>query len=266
MDILSQLVTGGLSTSVPLPSLSTVAVVVIPLLLASILNHLIQRFVRVPKNLESPRTKTYMSVTQSIITTIIYLIAVYYILLQLHINVTPLFASAGVIGIIVGLGIRPFIEDFFTGILILTQDTIRVGDYVEIAGAQGITEALGLRTVRIKDQHGAIHVFPNREIKKIVNYSRRQARVVIDIPIKTNQPLDKAITALTHALTKLRKDKILGPLILEGSVVQGVEHIHGGSLVIRILILTRAAFRWDTARKYRYLALKELTKANIALA
>jgi len=195
----------------------------------------------------------------------IYIVAAYYVLTQLNINVTPLFASAGVLGIIIGLGVRSFIEDFFTGILILTQDTISVGDYVEIGGAQGITEAVGLRTVRLKDQNGAIHIFPNREIKKIVNYSRRLARVVVDVPIKSNQPVDRSIRALEQAIEELKKDKVLSARISEGSHVQGVERITGNSIAVRVLIITRAAFRWDTARRYRYLALRQLEKTKIEL-
>ncbi len=244
---------------------NTILTVIVPFIVASLLSRIINQYIRIPKNLESPRTKTYLATAQSLLTMFIYIVAAYYVLTQLHINVTPLFASAGVIGIILGLGVRSFIEDFFTGILILTQDTISVGDYVEIGGAQGITEAVGLRTVRIKDQNGAIHIFPNREIKKIVNYSRRLARVVVDVPIKSNQPVDRAIKALERAITELKKDRVLATLISEGSHVQGVERINGGSIAIRVLIITRAAFRWDTARRYRYLALRQLEKGKILL-
>lgn len=246
-------------------SIHSVLTVILPFVIATALSRIINRYIHIPKNLESPRTKTYLATMQSLLTMTIYVIAAYYVLTQLHINVTPLFASAGVIGIIIGLGVRSFIEDFFTGILILTQDTISVGDYVEIGGAQGITEAVGLRTVRIKDQNGAIHIFPNREIKKIVNYSRRLARVVIDVPIQSNQPVDRAIKALERAITELKKDKVLSTLISEGSRVQGIERISGGSVAIRVLIITRAAFRWDTARRYRYLALRQLEKSKILL-
>jgi small-conductance mechanosensitive channel len=248
------------------PHLDVVLIILVPLGLALVLSRFIHRHMKIPKNMESSRNKTYFSAAQGLISNILYFIALYYILTQLHINVTPLFASAGVIGIIIGLGVRSLIEDFFTGLFILTQDTIRVGDYVEIGGASGITEAVDLRTVRIKDQNGAIHIFPNREVKKIVNYSRRQARVTIDIPIKSNQSIDKATRAMDQALKKIKKNPALGPLIAEGSGVQGIEHIGGSSINIRTLILTKAAFRWDVARQYRYLVLKELAKSKILLA
>ncbi len=249
-----------------LPSLHRIIIIIFPFIIALLANYSIQRFLHVPKNLESTRAITYIAAIKSILTVILYILAISYVLLQLQINITPLFASAGIIGLIVGLGIRSLLEDIFTGVFILTQDTIRVGDYVEIEGAQGITETLGFRTVRIKDQNGAIHIFPNREIKKIVNYSRRQARVVIDIPIKPNQSIDQVFKALKKALTTIKKDPVLKLLISETSSVQGIEDIHQGRIIIRVLILTRAAFRWDVARKYRYLVIQQLEKEKILLA
>lgn len=250
---------------VNIPYLQGAFIALIPVLTAIFIDKIILRAVHVPKNLESPRTRTYLSVAKSTLRTIIYIIALYYVFVILNINVTPLFASAGVVGIILGLGVRSFIEDFFTGVLILTQDTISVGDYVDISGSEGITEAIGLRTVRLRDQNGAVHIFPNREIKKIINYSRRQARVVVDIPIKSNQSIDKIFLIFNKSLATLRKHKELGPYVQQGSMIQGVETISGSSLVIRSLILTRASLRWSVAREYKYIVLRELSKAKILL-
>ncbi|MCL4200652.1 mechanosensitive ion channel family protein [Patescibacteria group bacterium] len=243
-----------------------ISFVALPFIVAIVVNKLLQRFIRVPKNLDSARTATYITVLKSMLTFIIYAIAGYMTFQALKIDMTPVFASAGVLGIIIGLGLRSFIEDIFTGIFILTEDTIRVGDYVDIGGSEGITESLGLRTVRIRDKNGAVHIFPNREIKKIINYSKRQARVIADFPIKSNQPLDGVLTALGHAMSEIKKDKRLGQYIQENSRIEGVEAINPGHVVVRVLILTRASERWNAARTFRKLALQELEKANILLA
>jgi small-conductance mechanosensitive channel len=240
--------------------------IAVPIVSAIVVNWLAQRFVRVPKNLDSPRTQTYFSMAKSVISLTVYVLAGYYIFSYLNINVTPLFASAGVIGLVIGLGMRSFFEDLFTGLLILTQDTISVGDYVKIGDTEGITEALGLRTVRVRDSSGAIHIYPNREIKKIVNYSRRQARVVITISVQPNQPVDAVFKALKRALVKLRKDKKIGASIQANSQILGVEDIGRGHVDISVLILTKASLRWATARRFRYLALNELNRAKILMA
>lgn len=240
--------------------------VLVPAALAAALNIAQKRFIHVPKNLESPRANTYVSVLKSFLSVFIYIIALYYILTVLKINMTPIFASAGAVGIIIGLGLRAFIEDFFTGMFILTEDTIRVGDYVDIGGAEGVTESLGLRTVRIRDKNGAVHIFPNREIKKIINYSRRQARVIVDFPVKTNQPIEEIMDVLESALELLKKDKIVGSSIHANSRVEGVDSIHAGHIIIRTLILTKASDRWSAGRTFRRIALKELYKAKMLLA
>jgi len=247
-------------------NVETVAKILIPTVIAAALNIAQKRFIQVPKNLESPRTNTYVSVLKSFLSVFIYVMALYYIFTVLQINMTPIFASAGAVGIIIGLGLRSFIEDFFTGMFILTEDTVRVGDYVDIGGSEGVTESLGLRTVRIRDKNGAVHIFPNREIKKIVNFSRRQARVIVDFPVKTNQPIDDVIGVLEQSLVILRKDKIVGASIHENSRVEGVDSIHPGHIIVRTLILTKAAGRWSAGRTFRRLALKEFDKAKILLS
>ncbi len=240
--------------------------IVLPVIAAIVGNRLLQHIIRVPKNLQSSRTETYVSILKSILSVVIYGTAAYFVFSALRVNVTPLFASAGVVGIIIGLGIRTFIEDFFTGVFILTEDTIRIGDYVDIGGSEGVTESLGLRTVRIRDRNGAIHIFPNREIKKIINYSKRQARVIVDVPVKANQSVDTALAALEAALGSLRKDANVGKHILETSRIEGVEAINPGHMLIRVLILTRASERWNAGRTFRRIVLKELEKAKILLA
>jgi small-conductance mechanosensitive channel len=239
---------------------------VLPLIFAFIVHKLAARFIRVPVRFETPRTQTYITIIRSFVSLSAFAVAAYFIFTSLQINVTPLFASAGVVGIIVGLGTRAFLEDFFTGLLILTEDTIRIGEYVEIAGSEGVVESVGLRTVRIRDKNGAVHIFPNREIKKIVNYSKRQARVIIDLPLKPNQPIEKIETCVASALSVLRKDPKVGQFVHEKSRVEGVESITPGSIVLRVFILTKASERWNVARTFRKIVLIQLEKAKITLA
>ncbi len=247
-------------------NIETLAKIVVPFGIVAVLNIAQKRYIRLPKNLESPRANTYVSVFKSFLSACMVLTALYYVFSVLQIDMTPFFASAGVLGIIIGLGLRTFIEDFFMGMFILTEDTLRVGDYVDIGGSEGVTESLGLRTVRIRDKNGAVHIFPNREIKKIINFSRRQARVIVDFPVKTNQPIDAVIHVLERSLILLKKDANVGASIQANSRVEGVESIHSGYCVIRTLILTNATNRWSVGRLFRRRALKELDRASILLA
>jgi small conductance mechanosensitive channel len=153
MDSIQKFFIGSINQTTPLATLHILLVTIVPFMIAFILNHLLQRYIKIPLNMQSSRKNTYFSVFKSIIATIIYSMAFFYILSELKINLTPIFASAGIISIIIGLGIRSLVEDFFSGMFILTQDTVRVGDYVEIGLTNGVIESLGFRTIRVKDQN-----------------------------------------------------------------------------------------------------------------
>lgn len=236
-----------------------------PVFVAFAVNNILQRLLRVPKKLENPRTKTYLSLARSVVTTVIYFIAIYFIFILLGINVTPLFASAGIIGIIVGLGVRSIMEDFFNGFFILSQDTVSVGDYISVGTSEGIVEDIGLRSIRLRNRNGSVHIVPNREIKIIVNYSRRPSRIEIDIPFKSKQRIDSIYDILNAAIIKIRKDKSVGQAISSGSIL-GVEDVSAGKINIKVLLVVKAGLRENIARLFRYIVIKETEKSKISLA
>lgn len=238
------------------------------LLFSLILDKLMKKAIRPPKNLDTPRTRTYLSIIKSLLSIIIFLTTAYFIFIILGIDVTPLFASASIIGIILGLGLRPLLEDFFTGLFIFTQDIIAIGDYAEISEVAGTVDMVGFRTVTIKDKTGAMHTFPNREVKKIVNYSRQKTHILMDIPItKSEKTVDDILTLFGSMLVQLRKDKHVGKYIQNGSTVLGVQFIkEDGGLVIRTDIITKISKKEEVERQFRYIVLKEFEKNNIEWA
>lgn len=241
-----------------------ILLLILPFLIAFVLNRVSQKLVRIPSRYKAPKARTYLSLIQSIISAVIYLTAAYFSFTLININVTPLFASAGVVGIIIGLGVRPFIEDFFTGLFILTQDTINIGDHVDVGGAEGTVESISLRTLNIKDESGAVHIFPNREIKEIINYSRRKARVYIDFPVKNVKKIDETLADFYRILDELKNDEKYGKRLLEGTAVLGIEDIHSdGTLLIRTVLVTFPSYRFSIGRRYRYLLVKTLLSHSL---
>lgn len=236
------------------------------LLTAYIADRLLQRLVRVPKKLNTKRTRTYISIVRSSITVVVFGAAIYYIFIILGIDVTPLLASAGIAGIALGFGARSLIEDLISGIFLLTQDTIRIGDYVKAAGAEGVVEQISFKTISIRDRDGGVHIIPNGQVKTVINLSRGRARVTIDFPVKADQPIDRVIKALETALKNLKKDKSLGKKIIDADV-RGIEDIQPPSrLFVRTVIITQPASRWQIARRLRFLVKKEFEKENLQFA
>src|SRR5471030_3190559 len=118
----------------------------ITLLIAVLVDYILRSLIRVPKHFTNKRTKTVAAVTKNLITSLVYLFALYVILTLFGINLTPLLASASVIGIIIGIGARSIIEDFANGIFLLSLDSIAIGDYIKIGDTEGIIELIGART------------------------------------------------------------------------------------------------------------------------
>lgn len=245
----------------------TVVRIIVALFFSFIIDRVQRRYIVLPKHISSPRTATYIQAIHSLLTAGIFLAVGYFVLLELQINITPFFASAGVIGIIVGLGLRPIVEDFFTALFFFTQDTLRIGDFVMIGDSEGWIESIDFRTIKLRDGRGAFHIFPNREVKKIINYSRRSIEVVIDIPIKQSDNIDTLLQLYSSALRSLQQQEDIGKYVSEKSFISGVEDIKdNGVVVIRVVLIVHILYRGKVSRRYRYLVLKELEKKNISSA
>src|SRR5437667_12373606 len=120
------------------------------ILVAIIVNRILRSFIKVPKKFESRRAHTYVTIVRNIVTIIIYTITIYVILVTLGVNFTPLLASAGIIGVIIGISARTAIEDLINGFFLLTQDSIAIGDYVKLETAEGYIEKIGARTLTVR--------------------------------------------------------------------------------------------------------------------
>lgn len=240
------------------PRLTTSLAVVMAVVIG---NFLQRRIIKLPSAIRSPRTETYLSIVHDVISAVLVLSGLYIILNQLNVNLTPIFASAGVLGIIVGLGLRPVLEDFFTASFIFTQDIVRIGDTVEIGGTVGSVDALGFRTIQLRDKSGALHIIPSREIRKIINYSRRSYEMPVDMAVKPTMPVDRLLKRFGVALDQLRAHPDLGKYLHKDSVVLGIQDVkEEGTIIVRTALVTRFVQRNMVARQFRYLVLREFER------
>lgn len=235
------------------------------ILIAVIVDSLSRTYVfRVPKHFDSRRARSYATFLRNIATAIIYTAAIYIILAELGINITPLLASAGVIGIIIGLGARALIEDLIGGLFLLSQDSIAIGDYIKIDDVEGHIESIGFRTLTVRAEDGSLCMIPNGQIKKVINYSRHRSRMLVDFPVKADQNIETVIKLCKKALADIQKDKEFADAILPESIVDGIQEFRPvGPMVIRVTVVTHPARRLEVARKYRYLVKREFEKNKI---
>lgn len=239
----------------------------ITLLIAVLADSLLRSLIKVPKHFDTRRARRIATVTKTIITITVYIIAVYIILTIFGINLTPLLASASIIGIIIGIGARSIIEDFVTGLFFLSLDSIAIGDYVQIGTTEGTVEQMGARTLRIRAENGAVHIIPNSQIKELVNFSRHKTNILIDIPVKSDQAIEKVIKAAENALTQLKADPEYSDTLFPTSQVNGIENfIHPDIMTLRITLKTYPIRRFEIGRKFRFLIKKEFEKHKITFA
>lgn len=239
----------------------------ITLLIAVLVDYILRSLIKVPKHFTNKRTRTAAAVIRNIITTSVYVFAGYIIISLFGVDLTPLLASASVIGIVIGIGARSIIEDFTNGLFLLSLDSIAIGDYIKIDTTEGIIELIGARTLTIRADDGTIHILPNSQVRELVNFSRHKYNLFIDLPVKANQDVDKVTKAAETALKELQEDKDYKESLFPGSQVNGIEDFKNTEIMVfRITLTTYPIKRWELGRKYRLLIKKEFEKQKIVFA
>lgn len=191
----------------------------------------------------------------------IMLIASITALANLGVNVTPLLAGAGIVGLAVGFGAQTLVQDLITGVFIVVEDSLAVGDFVEINRHMGTVEGLNLRTVRLRDLDGVLHFITFSHISSIHNMSRQFGIALLKIRIPHDLPIDEAIALMYETVAQLRKDWKIGPLIRSPLEMQGIHAFEDGCPILRMRLRTTAEWQWDVGRAFN-LQLKRLMEAR----
>lgn len=173
------------------------------------------------KGLANARAQTMMPLIRNVLFVAIFIIALIVALANMGMNVTPLLAGAGVIGLAIGFGAQSLVADLITGLFIIIEDSLAIDDYVDVGGHLGTVEGLTIRTVRLRDIDGIVHTIPFSEIKSIKNYSREFGYAIFRVAIPYNMDIDEAIKLMRDVGQKMRTDplqrrNIWSPLEFQG--------------------------------------------------
>jgi moderate conductance mechanosensitive channel len=246
--------------------IKTLLLVSVTLLIAVVVNVILRSLIRIPHSFDTRRARTYVTILRNFVTIIVYAVAFYVILSELGINITPLLASAGIVGLIIGLGAKSLIEDLIGGLFLLSQDSIAIGDSVKIDDAEGWIEKIGFRTLTIRSRDGALSIIPNGQIKKVMNFSRHKTRLPLEIPVKGDQAIETVLKAANEALTHLEKDQQIANMLLPGSTIDGIEDFKpDGHIMLRATLHMSYEHRLDVARRFRYFVKKAFEKHKLNL-
>jgi len=165
-----------------------------------------------------------------------------------------LLAGAGVVGLAIGFGSQALVKDIITGLFILIEDQLAVGDIVDVGKDQtGVVEAITIRTIRLRDQAGAVHTVPFGEVTTVKNLTRDFAYVVARITISYSEDIDRVVEILRQVSAELIEDEELRPLILDPFDYQGVDTLDASSVVLLLRIRTVASKQWMVGRAFNRL-------------
>lgn len=281
---------GGFWSTVWDPGAHVVGIVVVAVLTRLLLQRLVTRLARRATNRPHPvrvfgskraasmlaestaltgqrrgqRTETVASVARSAVSIVVFFVAALMILSEVGIDIAPVLASAGVLGVALGFGAQNLVKDFLSGAALILEDQLGVGDVVDLGPVTGVVEDVGLRCTQVRDLSGALWFVRNGEILRVANKSRDWSRAVLDIEVAPDAELDRARQVLVDTAVAMDADPEWDPLILETPASWGVESVSGDRAVIRLVVMTVPGRKDDVARELRRRIVPALHAAGIA--
>ncbi len=213
----------------------------------------------------SAREKTLLALFSNAAVIAIVAMTVMITLSQIGINIGPLLAGAGVLGLAIGFGAQKLVQDIITGVFIQLENAMNTGDVVTISGVTGTVEKLTVRSVGVRDLAGTYHLIPFSSVDNVANYMRGFAYHMGEYGIAYREDIDEAIASLRSAFEELRSDATLGPEILEDVEIDGVTALADSSVNIRVRIRTTPGNQWAVGRAYNRLVKRHFDHAGIEI-
>ena len=197
------------------------------------------------------RAKTIGSVLTSIVSFVVWGIAFVLVLGEFGLDLTPIIASAGVIGVAVGFGAQNLVKDFLSGMFMLLEDQYGVGDVVDLGQASGTVESVGLRITTVRDVAGTVWYVRNGEVSRVGNSSQGFAVAVVDVPVGYATDVDEVLNMLGAVAEQAVQEKPLVNDVLETPQVLGVQGMTHEAITLRLTVKVRPARQWATQRELR---------------
>jgi moderate conductance mechanosensitive channel len=226
----------------------TLALVIWEGINAAIQRHL-DRLSRDAKAAQSARVRTLLPMLRTALLAMILIFVVLSVLTEIGVNVAPLIAGAGVVGIAVGFGSQRLVQDVITGIFLLFEDAVAVGDVVQLGGLSGVVEQLSIRSIKLRAVDGSLHIIPFSAVTSVTNQTRDFAFAVIDVNVDYREDTDQVSEALREIATEMRQDPRWRPVIRDDLDVMGVDRLGDSGVVIRVRLKTEPSQRWAVARE-----------------
>jgi len=197
------------------------------------------------------RVSTLTGVLRALALVVLWSVVTMICLSQLGLDVRPILAGAGIVGLAVGFGAQYLVRDVIAGFFLVLEDQVRVGDVAVVNGTGGLVETLTFRTIGLRDLAGTVHIFPNGGVTTLANMTRGWSGYVVDVEVPFREDPDRVIAVMRRVGDELRADPAHAPLILEPIEIFGVDAFKEASLVIKARLKTAPIQQWAVGREYR---------------
>lgn len=234
--------------------LSIASTLVIALVVWEAANSAIQRrLTRIARDshaARSARVRTLLPMLRTVLGAVILVVVVLNALAQLGLNVAPLLAGAGVVGLAIGFGSQTLVRDVITGIFLLLEDAVAVGDVVTLGGLTGVVENLSIRSIKLRATDGSVHIVPFSAVTTVTNQTRDFAFAVLDVTVAYTEDTDAVVQALKEIGAEIRAEAKWKPLIRDDIDVWGVDKLADNGVIIRARVKTEPSSRWPVVREF----------------
>lgn len=201
-------------------------------------------------NPTSTRLKTLLPFVQNAFRVVLLTLGGLILLSEIGVNIAPLLAGAGVLGLAIGFGAQTLVKDVITGVFILMEDTISVGDVVEVGAHAGLVEKITIRTVHMRDFDGNVHSIPFGEVQTVKNMSKDFAYAVVDVRVAYRESIDEALALMAEVAADMVARGPLAETITEPFEVVGVEALDPSHIQLRGRFKTRPLGQWNVRREF----------------
>lgn len=237
-----------------------IAVIVIAaILIKSIAKKSIQRIVKAATHSDRPgtdegeikRMNTIVRIFSWTVSVLITVIAFMMIAQELGIQIAPLLASAGIVGVAIGFGGQYLVRDVITGFFLIFENQYRIGDVVNMEGLGGVVEDISLRVTTLRDMNGTVHYIPHGEIKKVSNLSKQFAKVNLNVRVSYRTDLNKLIEVINRVGSELASDPNWKDLIDEAPAFLRVDSFDDSAISVKIVGVTKPLQQWSVTGELR---------------
>ncbi len=173
------------------------------------------------------------------------------VLRRLGLDIAPLLAGAGILGLAIGFGAQELVRDFISGFFILLENQIRAGDVVRINGTAGLVERIELRTTTLRDFDGIVHIFQNGKINTISNLTKEWSAVSFDIGVAYKEDTDNVMEVMRNVGTEMIGDDAFREMFMEPIEIMGLDKFGDSAIIIKARIKTKPGNQWTVGREYR---------------